>query len=131
LTVFDSRNGELQLIAERFIYCAPAERLDLVLETDKKTYRPGDPVTLAIKRSDEKRRPELAWLSVSTGKRDTLGQADGLHQPGLPPHLEFASDLVQPKDIEQAIFMVRDDPREKAALDLFLGTHGWPVSAPF
>jgi len=125
ITVLDSQGERLQPIAERLVYCAAAEPLNLRLQTDKKTYRPGERVTITIQSSDEKRRPEQSWLSVSTGKRDALSQADG-----LPPHLKFPYEFARPEEIDQALFVVGTDAQERAALDFFLAGQGWRPIAP-
>jgi hypothetical protein len=92
ITVLESQTERLRPIAERLVYCAAAEPLDLKLQTDKKIYRPGERVTVTIQKSDEKRRPEQTWLLVSTGKRDALSQADG-----LPPHLKLPHEVALPE----------------------------------
>jgi hypothetical protein len=124
ITVLDSQGERLQPIAERLVYCA-AEPLNLKLQTDRKTYRPGERVTVTIQSSDEKRRPEQSWLLVSTGKRDALSQADG-----LPPHVKFPYEFARPEEIDQALFVVGTDPQEKAALDFFLAGQGWRPIVP-
>ncbi|HEV3082508.1 MAG TPA: MG2 domain-containing protein [Gemmataceae bacterium] len=125
ITVLDPQGERLQPIAERLVYCAAAAPLNLRLQTDKKTYRPGERVTVTIQSSDEKRRPEQSWLLVSTGKRDALSQADG-----LPPHVKFPYEFARPEEIDQALFVVGTDPQEKAALDFFLAGQGWRPIVP-
>jgi len=102
ITVLDSQGERLQPIAERLIYCAAAEPLNLKLQTDRKTYRPGERVTVTIQSSDEERRPEQTWLSVFTGKRDALSQADG-----LPPHLKLPYEFALPEEISSLSARIR------------------------
>src|SRR5207302_6293904 len=125
VTVLEFQKKLLQPIAERLIYCAPAERLELTVTADKKNYRPGERVTLTLKSGDEKGQPEQTWLLASVGKQDAVSQADGSPRPGLPIAMQFSTSLDQPEDLELAYLGMPDSPEARAVIDLFLATQGW------
>jgi hypothetical protein len=117
LAVFDSRQGLLEPIAERLVYRAPTDKLNLALDNLKARYAPGGQVQLTIRSTDQKGTPLGAWLSVSV----VDASVEETRLPGLVSHF-FLADGNQPVDEMDAGLPLNAVFESDQALDLFLGT---------
>jgi len=112
-------------VAERLAYRLPAQTLGVSMKADKNAYHPGEKVRLKLTTTNEAGEQEPAWLLVSVVNRDALRLADDPDERTPSAYFFLTSELQQAQDLEDANFLVGDDPRSAAALDLVLATHGW------
>jgi hypothetical protein len=125
VTVFEQRENHLLPRAERLIYRAPAEYLDLSAKTDKDHYRAGEAVRMTVQARSERGTPIPAWLLVAVVDEHATGANAGPAETSLPAQFYLTAPLGQPADLERADLLLRGGPQAAAALDLFLGTQGW------
>ncbi|HLN29217.1 MAG TPA: hypothetical protein VK395_15820 [Gemmataceae bacterium] len=125
ITVFDGRESRPRPVAERLAYRLPAQRLDVSVKAEKDAYHPGEKVRLKLSTTNEAGKQEPAWLLVSVVNRDALRLADDPDERMPAAYFFLTSELQRAQDLEDANFLVSDDPRAGAALDLVLATQGW------
>jgi uncharacterized protein YfaS (alpha-2-macroglobulin family) len=110
-------------LAERLVYRAPANDLKLEVRADKKTYVPGDRVTLTVKATREG-KPVAATVGLTVTDDAVLEMIERREQaPSLP-----AMMLLEPEVRELAdahVYLDAHNPKAPLALDLLLGTQGW------
>jgi hypothetical protein len=128
ITVFEERGVEqrrLVPVAERLIYRRPAQRLELGLKTDKKSYSPGAPVTMTCTADNEQQQPAPAVVLFSVVDQGIIKLADEKTARSMPAHFFLTTEVKKPEDLEYADFLLGDHPKAAQALDLLLGTQGW------
>jgi hypothetical protein len=130
VTVYQPLKGQLVTLAERLVYRQPAQRLQVALETDKRSYQPGDRVQLKVGTTTEAGKAEKSWVLAAAVNEQALRTNDHAAEPDLPAHFYLASALKQPGDLDNMDIWVRDNPQSLAALDRFLGTQGWRRVVP-
>jgi anti-sigma factor RsiW len=130
VTVYQPVGGQLVPLAERLVYRMPARRLHVALETDQKSYHPGEPVRLKAHSTTEKGKPEKSWLLAAAVNELALRTGDHPAETDLPAHFYLTSALRRPGDLDNMDIWVQDNPRSLAALDRFLGTQGWRRVVP-
>jgi hypothetical protein len=119
-TVFDEASVPR---AERLVYRAPARNLKLEVRADKKTYVPGDKVTLTVK-ATRNGKPAAAVVGLTVTDDAVLELIEKREQaPSLP-----AMMLLEPEVRELAdahVYLDEKNAKAPLALDLLLGTQGW------
>jgi len=116
----------LKPVAERLCYRRSSEKLNLQLFTDKKTYTPGDRVTLSLTATDKYNLPAPAIVLVSVVDKSVLKLRNDRTARAMPTHFLLTSEVRGPEDLEYADVLLREDlPQAEVALDLLLGTQGW------
>lgn len=124
VTAYDTTGGQLAPLAERLVYRAPAQRLEIAANAgnQSKSLQPGQHVNLGISCKDEKDQPTPAWLLAAVV--DDKQRAEK-HERGLNAHFYLAGDFGSLDELENSHLVLGDAPAASAALDLFLGTQGW------
>jgi Putative zinc-finger len=130
VTVYENQHGRLQPLAERLVYRVPAQKLAVSVQGDKERYKAGDPVKLFLQLRNEAGKPEPGRLLVSVMKQPPAVSTARFADQGLPGYFYLAADFEHPEALEQADFLVRDDPEARTALELFLSTQGWRHFSP-
>jgi hypothetical protein len=128
LTVYEVSQDQLVPRAERLAYRVPAERLVLSLARGDQeavpSYQPGARVDMTLKAVNEKAKPANAYLLAAVVDERALPPSQSGEQ-GPPAFFYLAAELPDGPELEDADFLVNESPAARAALDLFLGTHGW------
>lgn len=105
-------------LAERLIWRAPVQRLQVVLSPQRQEYQPGEEVICTVEIRDEQQRPTSALLGCSAVAADAwAGLAPRQHAPRLP-----AQVLLEHEVEELAGDCDLDDA---ACIDRLLATQGW------
>jgi hypothetical protein len=130
VTVFEVQRGDgarraLIPIAERLIYREPAERVQLALKPDQKTYVPRQTVKLGIEAKTEKGEPAPAVVLLRVVDKSVVTLADDKTLRAMPTHFLLTTEVRRPEDLEYADFLLGQHPQAAEALDLLLGTQGW------
>jgi hypothetical protein len=129
VTVFEklppnANEPSLKPLAERLIYHQPAQRMHLAID-GKKTYAPGDKVSLTLKASSETGQALPSVLLVGVVDQSVLTMADERTTRSLPTHFLLTSEVRRSEDLEFADVLLGNHARAGDALDLLLGTQGW------
>jgi hypothetical protein len=130
VTVFervrDAAQGErLAPRAERLIYRAPATQLHLAIQPDKASYSPGESVRVGIRATNEKNESQPTIALVAVVDQELLRAANEKTYRSMPAHFLLTTEVRRPEDLENADFLLSDNPQANKALDLLLGTQGW------
>lgn len=130
VTVFELPSGEsarrvLRPVAERLIYRQPAERLQIALQPDQKSYVPRQTVKLGVETANEKGEPAPAVVLLRVVDKSVVTLADDKTLRAMPTHFLLTTEVRRPEDLEYADFLLGSHPRAAEALDLLLGTQGW------
>lgn len=130
VTVFEKTAGEADRNqptprAERLIYRASKEHLNLEIKCDRENYVPGDRVKVVIKGTDEKNEPRPGIVMIAVVDKSVLKLADEKTYRSMPAHVLLTSEIRRPEDLEHADFLLGKGPSAAKALDLLLGTQGW------
>jgi len=121
VTAFDEQGKPL---AERLVYRAPKNRVNIEIMPDSAQYTPGGQVQLTIKTTDSEGNPVAAVAGVTVTDDAVLEMIDTREQAPSLPAMVFLEQEV--KDLADA--QVYLDPKNEDAaeqLDLLLGTQGW------
>ena len=124
VTAFEDAE-ELRPVAERLVYRAPAARLNLAVTTPDQPGKPGEPVRLTFRSTDEEGKPLDAWLLATVVDQEAAGLSVPPRHRSLAAHFQLLVDLRRPEELEDADFLVSNHPKAAETLDLFLGTQGW------
>jgi hypothetical protein len=126
ITVFEERSSnQFVPLAERLIYRNPAEKLNLMLETLRAKYMPGEKAKLAIQAADENGESAPAILMVAVVDKNLLTLADEKTHRLMPTHFLLTNEVRKPEDLEHTDFLLGKHPKAALAVDLLLGTQGW------
>ena len=130
VTVFEILPGDgarraLRPVAERLIYRQPAERVQLTLKPDQKTYVPRQTVKLGVEAKTEKGEPAPAVVLLRVVDKSVVTLADDKTLRSMPTHFLLTTEVRRPEDLEYADFLLGPHPQAAEALDLLLGTQGW------
>jgi hypothetical protein len=120
LAVLEEEQGALQVIAQRLIYQRPARQILFSVAADKKSYAPGERVTVKLKTINETGQPEPAWLAVSVAGKDRSARA-GERAGDVPGYLQLGAELLTAEAQELYDLLVQDGAQARAALQLLLG----------
>lgn len=120
VTAFEVLGGGLEPIAERLVYRAPTQRLDLKFTPDRARALPSERRTAKIEALDEAGKPASGWLlaSVVDERFQTKPQS-------LSAHFLLFNEIRGGADLDDASILVRESPKSLEVLELFLGTQGW------
>ncbi|HEY7153434.1 MAG TPA: alpha-2-macroglobulin, partial [Gemmataceae bacterium] len=130
VTVFEILPGDgarraLVPIAERLIYREPAERVQLALKPDQKSYVPRQTVKLGVEAKTEKDEAAPAVVLLRVVDKSVVTLADDKTRRVMPTHFLLTTEVRRPEDLEYADFLLGSHPQAAEALDLLLGTQGW------
>ncbi|MHB1425209.1 MAG: alpha-2-macroglobulin family protein [Gemmataceae bacterium] len=121
----DAARRELRPVAERLIYRQPAERVQLELKPDQKSYVPRQTVKLDVEATDQKGDTAAAIVMVRVVDKSVITLADDKTLRTMPAHFLLTTEVRRPEDLEYADFLLGAHPQAAEALDLLLGTQGW------
>jgi hypothetical protein len=128
VTLLEIGAGEkaVRPLAERLVFRAPRERLEVGCTPDKTTSRAGQPYRMNIDVKDEKKAHSDAWILaavVDERVRSPYSEAN------LPAFFHIATGVSRGEELDQAlIHLTADEKKDKdgaIALDLYLSIHGW------
>jgi hypothetical protein len=130
VTVFEMQPGSgaqhaLRPVAERLIYRQPAERVNLTLKPDQKSYVPRQTVKLGVEATNEKGEPAPSVVLLRVIDKSIATLADDKTLRDMPTHFLLTTEVRRPEDLEYADFLLGPQPQAAEALDLLLGTQGW------
>ena len=129
VTVFeklvDGPNLVYRPLAERLIYRKSIARLDVAIESDRKTYQPGEPVELLLEAKNEREEFVPAYALVAVVDQSLLKLADEKTARSMPTHFLLTTEVRNPEDLEHADFFLGPHPKAAQSLDLLLGCQGW------
>jgi hypothetical protein len=111
--------------AERLVYRAPAERLNLSLRAHRQRYMPAEKAFLSLESQDETGKLAPAILTLAVVDKNVHSMADEKTARSMPTHFYLTTEVRKPEDLEFADFMLGDHAKAAPALDLLLGTQGW------
>jgi hypothetical protein len=118
LTMYEVRDQRLTPLAERLVYRTPAQRLDV--KATPANFQPGRAAQLNIEARDEQGRPAAAWALALVVADQYRAER---HEQSLAGNFLVMSDVGA--DLADAPLLADNSPATNAALELFLGTHGW------
>jgi hypothetical protein len=121
----DTTRRELRPVAERLIYRQPAQRVQIALKPDQKSYVPRQAVKLGIETTLEKGKPAPAVVLLRVVDKSVVTLADDKTLRSMPAHFLLTTEVRHPEDLEYADFLLGSHPQAAEALDLLLGTQGW------
>lgn len=111
-------------LAERLVFREPAQKLNIKVEADKKSYIPGDKVTLAVKATDESGKPAATVVGLNVTDDSILELLDNREKaPRLPVMVYLEPEVADLADA--AVYLDSENPKAELATDLLLGTQGW------
>ena len=111
-------------LAERLVFREPAQKLNIKVEADKKSYIPGDKVTLAVKATDESGKPAATVVGLNVTDDSILELLDNREKaPRLPVMVYLEPEVADLADA--AVYLDSENPKAALATDLLLGTQGW------
>lgn len=129
ITVFEKLGAGEQTayrpLAERLIYRKNSSKVDVAIESDRKTYQPGERVNVGLQAFNEKREPAPAVAMVAVVDTSVLKLRDEKTARSMPTHFLLTTEIREPEDLEYADFFLSDHPRAAESLDLLLGSQGW------
>jgi hypothetical protein len=130
VTVFEVLPGDgtrraLTPVAERLIYREPAQRVQLALKPDQKSYVPRQTVKLGVEATTENQQPVPAVVMLRVVDKSVVTLADDKTRRSMPTHFLLTTEVGRPEDLEYADFLLGSHPQASEALDLLLGTQGW------
>ena len=117
-------SGTLEPIAERLVYRAATQRLDLGFLPNAHAVHPGK-TTAKISAHDEKGHAAPAWILASVV--DERFQA---RPRSLSAHFLLLNEIRTGADLDEAQLILHDSPESTQVLERFLGTHGWRRYVP-
>ncbi len=123
LTLFD-KNQVPQ--AERLVFLNPNKKLNIDLKTNKTHYLPREQVKIALKTTDENKKPVSANVSLSVVNEQILNIADD-KQHNMMSWLLLGSELKGNIDEPNFYFEEKNKKQKNLtkALDYLMLTHGW------
>jgi len=121
VTAYDADGKPL---AERLIYRAPKNRVNIEIMPDSAQYTPAGQVQLTIKTTDQDGKPVSAVAGVTVTDDAVLEMIETREQAPSLPAMVFLEDEV--KDLADAhVYLDPKNPDAAEQLDLLLGTQGW------
>jgi hypothetical protein len=123
VTAFEVVGADVTPVAERLVYRASAQRLDLTFTPNTPNTREieaGSKTSAKISALDETKQPTGAWILASVV--DERFQA---RPRSLSAHFLLMNEIQGGADLDQAQIILHDGPESEKVLERFLGTHGW------
>jgi hypothetical protein len=124
LTAYDFGAFPPEPIAERLVYRRPRNRLRFEVSGQTLGLQPGSFADLSLLVRDERGEEYPAVLGVSVVDDAALSLARDT-SASLTTHFWLTSQIRDVRGLEDANFVLEDDPPSAQALDLLLGTQGW------
>jgi Putative zinc-finger len=125
VTAFEVHGADLTPVAERLIYRASTQRLDLDFTPNSREFDAGSKSSAKLSARDESGQPAAAWILASVV--DERFQAK---PRSLSAHFLLMNEIQGGADFDQAQIILHDSPESAAVLERFLGTHGWRRYVP-
>ena len=125
VTAYEVIGDQLQPVAERLVYRASSQRLDLGFAVKARQPESGQNIDARIHAVDETGKPAAAWLLASV--------VDERFQPrprSLSAHFLLFNEIHTGADLDNAALLLNDTPESAQMLERFLGTHGWRRFVP-
>ena len=111
-------------LAERLVYREPAEKLNVEVACDNKSYVPGGTASVTVRTTDDRGEPVSAVVGVTVTDDSVLEMIDKREQaPRLPVMVLIEDDVKELADAH--VYLDGQNPEAPLALDLLLGTQGW------
>jgi hypothetical protein len=120
VTAFEVIGADVTPVAERLVYRAGAQRLDLAFTPNTREFEAGSKASAKLSVRDEAGQPAAAWILASVV--DERFQAK---PRSLSAHFLLMNEIQGGADLDQAQIILHDGPESAAVLERFLGTHGW------
>ena len=121
VTAYDTDGKPL---AERLIYRAPKNQVNIEIMPNSAQYTPGGEVQLTIKTTDQDGKPVAAVAGVTVTDDAVLEMIETREQAPSLPAMVFLEQEVQ--DLADAhVYLDHNNPDAAEQLDLLLGTQGW------
>jgi len=109
--------------AERLIFREPREKIKFEIEPDKKSYIPGDRVSLTIKTTNQEGKPAPGFIGLTVTDDAVLEMIETREKaPRLPVMVYLEPEV---KELADSHIYLSEDPDSPKYLDLLLGTQGW------
>jgi len=121
VTLYD---GEGNPLAERLIYRAPADRVNVEILPNSAQYTPSGQVSLTIRTTDSEGNPIAATAGVSVTDDSTLEMIETREQAASLPAMVMLEGEVR-ELMDAAVYFDPENPDAAQQLDLLLGTQGW------
>lgn len=120
VTAYALGDTGLRPIAERLVYRAPTQRLDLGFALNTQQINAGRQVVAKVTARDEKGDPAKAWVlaSVVDERLQNVPRS-------LSAHFYLLNEIRTGADLDNAQLILHDSPDSAQVLERFLGTHGW------
>ncbi len=129
VTAYEAAGNTLDPVAERLVYRAATQSLNLAFTPNVQQYSPGSTTRAKVEAKDENGQPAPAWLLACVV--DERFQAP---PRSLSAHFLLMNEIRTGADLENAQIILNDTPASVQMLERFLGTHGWrryvPVQGP-
>jgi hypothetical protein len=110
----------LRPVAERLVYRAPVQRLDIGLQFNSQQHEPGKNLQLNITARTENGDAATGWLLASV-----VDERFQTRSRSLSAHFLLLNEIRTGSELEDADVVLHDAPESAAILSRFLGTHGW------
>ncbi|XAM01447.1 MG2 domain-containing protein [Phycisphaeraceae bacterium D3-23] len=121
VTAYDAEGSPL---AERLIYRAPRDRVNIEIVPNSAQYTPSGEVQLTIRTTDADGNPIPAMAGVTVTDDSTLEMIETREQrPTLPAMVLLEQEVRELMDA--AVYLDPDNADAAQQLDLLLGTQGW------
>ncbi|MEM9415027.1 MAG: MG2 domain-containing protein [Planctomycetota bacterium] len=121
VTVFDNLGSPL---AERLIYRAPKDRVNIEIVPNSAQYTPSGEVQLTIRTTDAEGNPIPAMAGVTVTDDATQEMIETREQSANLPAMVLLEQEVR-ELMDAAVYLDPDNPEAAQQLDLLLGTQGW------
>lgn len=125
LRVYDYSQTPPMLVAQRLFYRLPASRLQAQCLPEPQSPLPGQSLQIRLFTKDPEGTPTTAVGTVAVVEEGFLGSFSAL--PVITPFWLLDELWELPEDLEEADFLVSNQPKAQQALDLLLGTWGGRV----
>lgn len=121
VTAYDQDNNP---VAERLIYRAPKDRVNIEVLPDSAQYTPGGRVSLQIRTIDSAGEPVSAVAGLTVTDDSVLEMIETREQAPNLPAMVFLEPGVR-ELADAAVYLDPNNPDAAEQLDLLLGTQGW------
>ena len=121
VTAYDAEGNPL---AERLIYRAPKDRVNVEIVPNSAQYTPSGEVQITIRTTDSAGNPVPAFAGVTVTDDATLEMIETREQRPMLPAMVLLEQEVR-ELMDAAVYLDPDNADAAQQLDLLLGTQGW------
>lgn len=114
------RENSLAPLAERLVYRAPVQKLELSVDLNTYRFEPGKRILSKLTARTEGGDPAKAWFLASVVDERFLARSRS-----LAAHFMLLNEIHTGSELEDAQVVLHDSPESAQMLERFLGTHGW------